>query len=151
MYFLHMGNLLCILKLTTINMAVKWTTSIKLIRFYSELYCDAINIYQTLNFVGCSSQCLFVADFCEGISFMKLSSLKKYTCKVCLVKEVRSRMKRFTLPTNNTRVYRRLIDLEKGITFIYVKLQTILNTPKLLLMKFINKFEPFLNFENISP
>ena len=37
-----------------------------------------------------------------------------YVCKVCLVKAVRSPKKRFIAPSNDTRIYRREIDLEKG-------------------------------------
>ena len=97
-------------------MAVTVPGSIKLKAVHKQLYCDTIYSYSTLDFVRCATQCLSVASSCEGISLDKQQSLNKYACNVCLVKAVRCRMKRFTVPANNTRIYQRVIDMQKGIT-----------------------------------
>ena len=79
-----------------------------------QLYCDVINSFWALDVLVCANQCLSQVDACEGISIERDQSFNTYVCKVCLVKAVRSPKKRFTAPSNDTRIYRPEIDLEKG-------------------------------------
>ena len=117
----YIKSLLYLLRYMWISQAVPVPGSIKLKVVHKQLYCDTINSYWTLDFVGCATQCLRVVSSCEGISLEKQQSLNKYACNVCLVKAVRRRMKSFTVPANNTRIYQRLIDMQKGITLLYFK------------------------------
>ena len=67
-----------------------------------------------LGSVGCATHCLGEVDACEGMSIEKIEFLNTYTCKVCLVKAVGSTLKQFTPPSNDTWIYRRVMDMEKG-------------------------------------
>ena len=74
-----------------------------------------------MDFVGCATQCLKDVDACEGISIECDRSIYKGACNVCFVSAVHSPMKPFIIPTNASRIYRRVIDMEKGkLTFLYI-------------------------------
>ena len=100
--------------LLRISMAEMSTRSTRLQLVSKQLYCDVISSSWALHFLVCANQCLSQVDACEGISIEKARFFNTYVCKVCLVKAVRSPKKRFIAPSNDTRIYRREIDLEKG-------------------------------------
>ena len=104
------------LALTMLFTATAKIPSVKLLLVYKQLYCDVIISSRVLNFVGCATQCLNEVDACEGISLKKEESLdmKACACKVCLVKAVKTPMKLFTVPSTDTRIYRRVINMDKG-------------------------------------
>ena len=107
--------------------------SARLQPYSKQMYCDIINSYVMLDFLGCASKCLIDMDDCEGVSIRKSPS--RSTCHVCLVKAVRSPMKRFTTPSNDTRIYRRVIDMEKGKTVNLTSYMTM--TMKIVLLSWI--------------
>ena len=79
-----------------------------------QLYCDIITPYLVADKIACATICLSAVDACEGISTEKEQSSDRFKCNVCLVKAVNSPMKQFTQLSNDTRIYRLVIDIEKG-------------------------------------
>ena len=79
-----------------------------------QLYCDVINSHWAVDAVNFCIQCEREIDACEGVSIEKNQSSSIYTCKVCLVKAVKSPMTRLPARSYNTQIYRRIIDTKKG-------------------------------------
>ena len=103
-----------ILTLAIVTIAMSSTPPARFEPVSKQLYCDVIKSYWAVDAVDCSIQCEREIDACEGVSIVKEQSAATYTCKVCLVKALRRPMTRFTVPSNDTRIYRRIIHTKKG-------------------------------------
>ena len=109
---MNMWNPVSIYCVFMVTIATASTRFARLKPHSKQMYCDIINSYVMVDFLGCATKCLINVDDCEGVSIKK--SPFRLTCQVCLVKATSSPMKRFTTPSNDTRIYRHVIDMEKG-------------------------------------
>ena len=100
-----------LMQITTAVMSIR-STRFQL--FSKQLECDVISSFWAPGFSVCANKCLSIVNVCEAISIEKAGPFDTHVCKVCLVKAARSHKKPFTVPSNDTRIYRREIDLEKG-------------------------------------
>ena len=99
------------------------TLSLKVVS--RQLQCDVIKSYQTSSFTRCAVKCLEKMNSCEGISLDQ-----KSICNLCLVKAVTKPMIRFTMPSEDHKIYIRVMNPLQGIFIVTDKsIMKTCNTP----------------------
>ena len=107
--YVHQYVLYSLVILARGTVALQPIPSAKLQQVFRQLQCDVINSYQTSSFTSCAAKCLENIESCEGIALGKNS-----VCQVCSVKAVAAPMKQFTMPSDDFKIYIRVIQMDRG-------------------------------------